>query len=83
MTPRLVHVEWEDAASIDGWGKTADFEMSAAMCVTVGFVIAEDSERIAVASTTGEDDACCIMVIPRGMIVRISAVTKGEELALP
>ncbi len=81
---RLVHVEWEDAFSVDAWTAIAELDCKPKACSTVGYLVRESADTVAIAGTTSSADAdgCCFMVIPRKMIVRISEITNGEEIVL-
>jgi hypothetical protein len=42
--------------------------MAAQVCVTVGFLVAEDDAHVMIAATVSEDEFIAAMQIPRGMI---------------
>lgn len=64
---KIIEVEWEDAATVDGWHE-ADTEPGGSMCLTVGYLVAETKERISLAGSVGDDEACAVMTIPKGCV---------------
>lgn len=69
---RLVWIEWEDAASHNtGWVEWGGVPLTAEPVVTVGFVLAENAERILIASTVATEGTNGHFSIPRGMITRL------------
>ncbi|HEC61570.1 MAG TPA: hypothetical protein ENI27_04880 [bacterium] len=77
----LVKVTWNDAASVHSWNYPEDFEKPEFYKVhTYGLLIANDSERVAVAQsrslTNGKINH--VMEIPKGMVVNIVILRKKE-----
>jgi hypothetical protein len=78
---RLVKVEWEDSARpIPAWQWISDFELPQTVaCISVGFLIAETAQAVAIAPNLGdigEDDiqASGIIRIPKRAIKRLATV---------
>lgn len=68
-TNKLVYVHWVDACSTDGWTSLSNVTPLMMETYTVGYLVAENKEGIAIASTINEsNDACCIMHIPKKWI---------------
>jgi hypothetical protein len=74
---RLVLVEWEDSARpIPDWQWIEDYELPETVsCPSVGFVIAETEQAIALAPNLGDlaqpkAQGCGIIRIPRRAIIR-------------
>lgn len=75
---RKEHVTWVDSQSEDGWTEIDTLEPKAALCETVGFVVAETDEILCIASTVEEsiNQCCCIMHIPQHAIQSRKRVKK-------
>lgn len=74
-TPNLktpVMVFWKDAVSLDSW-EAVDTPLLPAQCVSVGFLIAIDEDRVQLCLNHDleNDNASCVMTIPFGMVERI------------
>ena len=76
---RLVLVEWEDSAQpVPGWQWIADYAVPEIIkCVSVGYLIAETDQAIAVAPNIGDVgceriQASGIIRIPRSAVSRIA-----------
>lgn len=70
--PKLVRVEWADALAEHGWRKVEDISGPSPI-VTVGFLAREDDTAVVVCASATEDgewNNC--MVVPRGMITKIT-----------
>jgi hypothetical protein len=66
----LVYVKWLDAVARADWHEP---DPEAALCETMGFLVAETGDVVEVASTIGEDGSCnASIIIPTGMIVHMS-----------
>lgn len=66
---KLVCVHWIDAESSSGWVDNKEIEE--AMCPiveTVGWVVRDDDEVMAIAQTISGGDRCAVMYIPRMMV---------------
>jgi len=64
---KIVRVTWNDALAVACWTKHVE-PMAAQVCVTVGFLVAEDDQHVMVAATVSDDEYIAAMQIPRGMI---------------
>lgn len=64
---KIVRVTWWDALAVACWQKTSE-PMAAQVCVTVGFLVAEDADHVMVAATVSDDECVAAMQIPRAMI---------------
>jgi hypothetical protein len=84
MTPRLVHVEWVDPRSVDAWTTIAELQAEPVPCETVGYVVRETDDALTIAGTVFADmeSACCMIVIPRSCVRKVSDLTVGEEINL-
>lgn len=83
MTPRLVHVEWEDTVSVDDWTDVEEMDKEPCVCQTAGYLVRESERSIAIsAGVSDQGDACCILIIPRGCVRKINDLTLGEEINL-
>lgn len=81
----VVHVVWVDAARLSGWRDAADVgEAEGTVCETIGFLVKQSREAVVVAMTRGchdvnqfaGDELGDVMFIPRGMVVRMTAVAR-------
>ena len=64
---KIVRVTWWDALAVACWQKTSE-PMAPQVCVTVGFLVAEDADHVMVAATVSDDECVAAMQIPRAMI---------------
>lgn len=69
--PSLVEVHWVDSSTVHGW---VDHEVAAGRpvyrAVTVGYLIADDDEKLVIVSTVAQDgDVCATMVIPQVQVI--------------
>ena len=83
--PPIVRVSWWDPHSVDSWTDLDDLEVATELklCETVGFLVLDKPNRIGVANTVGlaEQDAGCVIVIPRAMIAdTIKFLSHAEEV---
>lgn len=65
---KVVHIEWVDAVSVDGW-QHPTMELHPANCVSIGFLIKENDKYITICQ--GYSDADCqngMFTIPKGWI---------------
>jgi hypothetical protein len=76
---QLARIEWEDSAQpISGWQWAADYAMPEIVkCVSVGYLIAETKEAVALAPNIGgvgsdQHQVSGILRIPRSAVRRIS-----------
>jgi len=79
---RLVMLEWEDSAQpIDGWQWVDDYQVPEIVkCVSVGFLIAETKNAVALAPNIGDVgrervQASGIIRIPRSAVCRMTPLT--------
>lgn len=71
-------VDWIDASSVDAW-EPANAPRKPQKCRTVGFVVHEDEDCIALASSLAfhddyADDCCLTMTIPKTAITGRSSL---------
>lgn len=64
---KIVRVTWHDALAVAMWCKHSE-PMSPQVCVTVGFLVAEDAAHVMIAATVSEDEYIAGQQIPRAMI---------------
>lgn len=78
---QLVLVEWEDSARpISGWQWVEDCEPQPIRCISVGYLVAETSDAIALAPNLGDVEqpkaqACGIIQIPQRAIIKTWRLT--------
>jgi hypothetical protein len=79
MTKRLVQVEWQDATSVDAWTEFDLIDIELPIVRTAGYVVRETDAVLVIANSILESDhACCCMIIPRAMILKIADLKLGE-----
>ena len=83
MSFKFVEVTWKDASFSDGWEKLDDLCFPA-LCISRGWLVAEERDHIVLAMTIGEDDDDEVggtWAIPKGMIVkkRVMRVRYGKS----
>lgn len=67
--PKLIYVHWVDACSEDAWVNLNNVKPLVLNTYTVGYLVAEDTETISVASTINDaNDVCCIIHVPKKWI---------------
>ena len=71
---KIVRVTWHDALAVACWTKAAH-PMEPQVCVTVGFLVAEDDHHVLIAATISDDEYTAGMQIPRGMIQQMSEIS--------
>lgn len=77
---RLVRVDWIDSHSVDGWQQIDDHHMPCLKCATVGYVMDDTDDHIALAQSLSFNDKGepseinAVMWIPRPAIVKVSAL---------
>lgn len=80
MKQKIVYVEWDDSAMIYGWQGSADIQdaIKIAKCCTVGFLVGEDKNVLALSLNASVDGRTC----PFGEIVSIPkcAITKRRKI---
>ena len=66
---KLVCVHWEDAESSAGGVDQKEIEQAVCPIVeTVGWIVRDDEQLIALAQTNGGSDSCGVMYIPKKMV---------------
>ena len=86
--PKLVWIRWKDAATHGGpeWVYAEDAmkycHSSPPIMNTIGFVLNETEEFIAVTDTVGPEETGSVNVIPKGMIINYTTL-KGENDGMP
>ena len=85
---KLVLIEWADSRQPTiGWVRLAEMEQSEfCRCYSIGFVVKEDKETIALASNVADIEdgaqATGIIVIPRVAVLKTTALTYPSSLRL-
>lgn len=64
---KIVRVTWWDALAVAMWQKT-DVPMEPQICITVGFLVAEDDHHVMIAATVSDDEYIAAQQIPRALI---------------
>jgi len=75
---KIVRVTWNDALAVACWTKHVE-PMAAQVCVTVGFLVAEDDHHVLIAATISDDEYTAGMQIPRAMIQALDVVGTERE----
>ena len=76
----LVEIRWDDAASLEhGWVDPEQEKPVAQMVTTVGFLIADDSDYVVIASTTDGTWVNGRFQIPRGMVRKIRPLRRPRK----
>lgn len=71
--PYVWLIEWEDSfCDNDKWASIKKWKCTPAIASTIGFIIFEDKDRIALVQNISlvDDDMRGIMVIPKGTIIK-------------
>lgn len=85
MNYPIVHVVWHDAFSKDSWKSIPELRelpSGHATIDTVGFLVRKDKKLVVIANSISredheyEDEACCSLCIPRGMVVSMKVLVK-------
>lgn len=76
---KIVRVTWNDALAVAMWCKHSE-PMAAQVCVTVGFLVAEDDQHVMVAATVSDDEYIAAQQIPRAMIQQMSEIETGKPI---
>jgi len=78
MKPRYqpVLVEWLDSTTLSKWGPVEEYQKAArpSTCVSMGFLLLEDDERLVILQTIDGDetgDVMAALAIPRTCVLRI------------
>lgn len=85
VRPQLVIVEWEDAYSNSAWHQNTeidtDFDDGGYDCVTVGYLIREDKDRVILAARVSfkNESYGLLQRIPRGMVRNIRTLTEPSD----
>ena len=76
MSYPIVEIIWRDAECDSAWKKIDEIlEGDLPIVYTIGYLLHEDKEKYIVASTVGDDEATCVMVIPTDWVTKISLIT--------
>jgi hypothetical protein len=68
-TRKVAYIHWVDAFSHDAWQNIGSVVPGVLDTYTFGYVVGENKDAIAIASTVNESgDACCIIHIPKRWI---------------
>lgn len=70
---KIYRVTWWDALAVAMWCKREE-PMEAQVCVTVGFLVAEDDAHIMLAATVSDDEYIAAMQIPRALIRQMDEI---------
>jgi hypothetical protein len=79
--PKLVLIEWEDAAHEFGWLDEFPADNPAPhICHTVGWMMVKTRKHVVVAQTiSGEDALAQTLQIPMGMVNSITPLVSGAQ----
>lgn len=86
---QIIGVVWVDPYSIDEWTDIDELDIEEHICKSVGIVVAESSQSIALSAAVGYDqesgiyDAACTMIIPRRCILSIIFIAESFHDLLP
>ena len=72
---KLVEVKWEDATSYANQWMTPDGNLEPMSCMTVGYVVSKNKNKLVLAQSQHEDEVHNQFVIPRGCIKSIRDIT--------
>ena len=63
---------WRDAHSVDCWTDLKDLAMEARAVISVGVVVRESSDTVAISAGYDIEDgnACTTLIVPKAMIVK-------------
>lgn len=70
---KIVRVTWWDALAVAMWCKHNE-PMAAQVCVTVGFLVAEDADHVMIAATVSDDEYIAAQQIPRALIRQMDEI---------
>jgi hypothetical protein len=70
---KIVRVTWHDALAVAMWCKHSE-PMAAQVCITVGFLVAEDDAHVMIAATVSDDEYIAAQQIPRAMIQSLDEI---------
>jgi len=84
---KLELVEWLDSRQpTAGWSWLSDMKQTVCRCVSVGYVVQDDQDVLALApnmaDAEGEAQAMGVITIPRIAVLRRTKLTSGCEPAL-
>ena len=73
---KIVECRWTDASTTGGWNDQESYkEHTATECITVGYALVNDSERVVIATTQAEDGSLNgAIAIPKGWIRSIKVI---------
>lgn len=80
MIPDLVEITWRDAAGDAGWKESDDLDLGDEIVVTVGFLVAENPNYIAIVHSRCPDskEVTGFFQIPKCCIVEQRTIEKGK-----
>ena len=65
---KIYWCEWLDSQSYHGWQDDSDYSL--AICQSVGFIVKETKEFIALATSTNEEESNATITIPKKCILK-------------
>ena len=72
---KIVRIEWLDSCqAVSGWAELDNLDLSIPTMITVGFVIRQNLEVVAVATSLGRYHVGTVTVIPKCSIKRIEYI---------
>ena len=81
---KIVIVLWEDAAVMESrWTDLdeleEDLQQDSAFCVTLGFLVEDNEERITVCMTDGSDQVGPYCTIPKSCVKKMEILRNGNQ----
>jgi len=78
-TPEIVLIEWLDAEHEFGWqdGNDIDEKDSVLNCLTVGWILKSTKTQVKVCQTFSNENHAQTLIIPKGMIIKITTLQKA------
>ena len=71
----LLKVSWDDIVSVESWISEEDAqEVKPAGCISVGWLISNETEVIRLAATVSDLQESSVIVIPKGCITAIKVI---------
>lgn len=74
---KIVLIEWLDSNISQGWHGSSEQDYGPLKCQTVGFLVGEGEDYVALSGSTSESDAsdaCDVMTIPKIAITKRTAI---------
>lgn len=66
---KRVQLVWHDAYSTDEWTNLEDLDVDPMVVTSLGYLVTATKETVVVAGTVGQGQACCVIHVPRRMVV--------------